>query len=281
VALTLEQVGYSYGEDTHFAQRALSGVDLRIEVGELTLVLGKTGAGKSTLLKVAAGMLAPTEGDVRLEDVRVERMIAGSEGGVGLVFQSPETQLFADTVLDDVAFGPRNQGLGETAAREAARQAIAEVGLDPDTFGPRSPFGLSGGEARRVALAGVLAMRPRYVLLDEPTAGLDASGRAAVRAIIAKMRSQTGIVVVTHDAEEYLPVADSVCILREGAVAFSGSPVALARDPGAFARADIEPPDIVQIQLLAREQGLRIDSVAFEPAAAAAVLLGARMGGTS
>jgi energy-coupling factor transport system ATP-binding protein len=265
VALTLEHVGYTYGAGTGFAQRALADVDMEVRAGMLTLVLGRTGAGKSTLLRVASGLLIPDRGAVILDGERVGRMIAGREGGVGLVFQSPETQLFADTVLEDVAFGPRNQGLGPRESREVAHLAIVDVGLDPDTFGSRSPFGLSGGEARRVALAGVLAMKPAYVLLDEPTAGLDARGRAAVRRIIESLRERSGVVVVTHDAEEFLADADEVVILHDGHVSFAGSGASLVEDPTHFTGAGLEPPDIVRAQMLAREAGADLSGYALDP----------------
>ena len=174
MGLTVEGAGHVYGNGTAWAQRALGGVSLTVESGELVAVLGATGSGKSTLLRLMTGLLAPTEGRVLVDDE--EACAALARGRVGLVFQRPEAQLFAETVVDDVAFGPRNLGASLADSRVAARAALRAVGLDPAVFGQRSPFTLSGGEARRVAVAGVLAMRPAYLLLDEPTAGLDAHG---------------------------------------------------------------------------------------------------------
>ncbi|MDH4140324.1 MAG: ATP-binding cassette domain-containing protein, partial [Coriobacteriia bacterium] len=238
MALELTGVSYTYAEGTPFAQTALADVDLWLEPGNaLTLVAGPTGSGKSTLLRIAAGLMAPQTGSVKLEGETVTGVVAGMKGGVGLVFQSPETQLFAETILADVAFGPRNQGASAEEAEEAARGAMLAVGLDPVQFGTRSPFTLSGGEARRAALAGVLALRPRYLLLDEPLAGLDAAGRATVVAAIERMRQDTGIAIVSHDIEDVLALADRALVLCEGRSAFFGAAGDLVQDPGVLEEA--------------------------------------------
>ena len=275
VGLTLSGVGFVYGANTRYARRALGGIDLSVEVGELLVVLGPTGSGKSTLLRVAAGVLAPTEGRVEIGERRVERPAAPRrDARIGLVFQNPETQLFADTVAEDVAFGPRNLGLPDPEA--AAASALIRVGLDPSAFGPRSPFTLSGGEARRVALAGVLAMDPAYVLLDEPTAGLDAAGRRAVLNAVRTVRNDAGVVVVTHDAEELLGEADRVVILAEGTVAYSGSADDLIRRPDRFLESGLRAPDVLAAQMLVAQRGAVMPPFVLDVAQAAAALDGAK-----
>ena len=236
MSLELSGVSFVYSPGAPYETRALHDVDLAVQRRALTLVLGPTGSGKSTLLRVMAGLLEPTVGSVRIGGEPLARAVAGAEGGVGLAFQNPESQLFAETVAQDVAFGPLNQGMAEDAAYDLARGSLDAVGLDPDEYGLKSPFGLSGGEARRVALAGVLATRPGYLLLDEPSAGLDARGRAAVMASIERARSSAGVVVVTHDAEQFLPHADTVVLLRGGAVGWQRNDRCAAVRAGAVRR---------------------------------------------
>jgi energy-coupling factor transport system ATP-binding protein len=274
VALTLTDTGFVYGLGTAYATRALEGVSLAVEPGGLAVVLGATGSGKSTLLRLAAGLMPPTEGSVAVDDVDTGGERARElRGRVGLVFQRPEAQLFAETVGDDVAFGPRNLGRSAEEAREDAARALETVGLDPAEFAPRSPFTLSGGEARRVAIAGVLAMRPAYLLLDEPTAGLDARGRDAVLAAVEAARADgAGVLVVTHDAEEFLPLAGSVLVLANGAAAFSGPAGDLLADPSPLEAAGLAVPPVLGVQVRARAAGLSVPLLTLDPELAAEVL---------
>lgn len=277
MALTIAGVGHTYGDGTPYAFRALRGVDLQVEPGQLAVVLGATGSGKSTLLQAAAGILAPTEGSVQVDGVDAFGAKSGSpRGRVGLVFQRPESQLFAETVADDVAFGPRNLGRTPEEARADANVALRLVALDPDAFAGRSPFTLSGGEARRVALAGVLAMRPDYLLLDEPTAGLDAQGREAVTAAVAAARAGAGAVVVTHDPEEFLETADVALVLADGEAVFHGPASALLADPAPLMAAGLATPPVLRVQLLAREAGAPVSTLTLDPVAAAATLADGR-----
>ena len=273
MALTLDTVGYTYSPRTTLELRALAGVSLSVEPGELVLVLGATGSGKSTLLRICAGLLDASEGSARLDGSPLTR--SSARGAVGLVFQDAEAQLFAETLAADVAFGPRNLGASAEDAAARAGVALAEVGLDPESYGARSPFALSGGEARRAAIAGVLAMRPRYLLLDEPTAGLDARGRRAVRDVIRGMRASAGVVVVSHSAEEFLAEADRVLVLAHGEPVFAGEASELIADPTPFEGAGLIAPDILRFQLLARERGCDCGPFTLEPAEAAASVFGA------
>ncbi|MHB1341204.1 MAG: ATP-binding cassette domain-containing protein [Coriobacteriia bacterium] len=272
MALTADRVSYSYGLGTSFASPALRDVSLTIERGGLVLVVGATGSGKSTLLRLLAGLLSPSAGTVDVDGAAPGDKAV--RGRIGLVFQNPESQFFAETVLDDIRFGPKN--LGHPDPERSAVGALRSVGLDPETFGPRSPFTLSGGEARRVAVAGVLALGPDYLLLDEPTAGLDAHGRDAVLAALAAVRTTTGVLVVTHDPEQFLAHADRVVALASGAGAFSGTPAELLADPAPYLRAGLTLPEIVEVQVLARERGAALDHIEFDPVVAARALAEAR-----
>jgi len=272
--LRLADVSFTYGAGTTFAQQALDGVSFDVAPGELVLVLGATGSGKSTLLRIACGLLDVQRGTATIDGAALTRSTA--RGNVGLVFQDAEAQLFADTVSDDVAFGPRNLGLGSEDAAQRARESLEAVGLDPDAFGHRSPFALSGGEARRAAIAGVLAMSPAYVLTDEPTAGLDAEGRRTVRRALLSQRTHAGVVVVSHSAEEFLSDADRVLVLHQGRAAWYGSAASLIADPAPLTAAGLVAPAVLEVQRLARDRGLDIGAFTLDPIEAATRLAAGR-----
>jgi len=270
MALVAEGLSYTYAAGTPYAAAALTGVGLRLEKGEVGLVVGSTGSGKSTLLRLLSGLL-----DAAVGRVAVDGIVGVPRGSVGIVFQNPETQFFAETVFADVAFGPKN--LGFTDVDSAVIDALHAVGLEPEEFGGRSPFTLSGGEARRAAVAGVLAMRPAYLLLDEPTAGLDRRGREVVIDALLEARKNAGVLVVTHDPGQFLGHADRVLVLDGGATVFEGSVSQLLDDPASpFERAGLILPEIVRAQTLARSRGAKLDHIAFDVPGAAAVLASAR-----
>ncbi|HEY5506347.1 MAG TPA: ATP-binding cassette domain-containing protein [Coriobacteriia bacterium] len=281
MALTLTSMTCDYAGGSVLASRALEDVSLCVESGGLALVLGPTGSGKTTMLRAAAGLLPLAGGSIDVDGARGSTVPRGT---VGLVFQRPEAQFFALSVEEDCAFGPRNLGRSPREAIADARDALAAVGLDPDVFGAREPWSLSGGEARRVALAGVLAMRPRYLLLDEPTAGLDAAGCKAVLDVIDRVRESTGVVVVTHDADRFIGRADSVLVLRAGRTAFLGDvPAFMEALPQLVAEGVAEAPDVPRTLLLARSLGAVLPGAltldAHEAARRLAIALAGPVGG--
>ena len=273
MGLRLDSVGYTYSPRTSFAQRALGGVSLDVTPGEIVLVLGATGSGKSTLLRVCAGLLQAGEGRVSIDGMPLTK--ASVRGRVGLVFQDAESQLFSESLWADVAFGPRNLSVSEEDTVLRVRDALEAVGLPVGDYGQRSPFSLSGGEARRGAIAGVLAMRPSYLLLDEPSAGLDACGRRAVRAAIHAARSGAGVVVVSHSAEEFLGEADRVLVMSHGSVAFLGTAAEVIANPETLEAAGLLVPDVLRFQQLARDRGHHCGPFTLDSAEAAASVVGA------
>lgn len=230
MALVAHDLGYTYNAGAHYRIEALRGVGFGLDRGDLLVIAGATGSGKSTLLRVLAGLLEPDTGAVEIDGDSPRSRAA--RGRVAMVFQNPESQFFAETLQADVAFGPRNLGAADPA--QAAASALEAVGLDPEVYGQRSPFTLSGGEARRAAIAGALAMQAPYLLLDEPTAGLDARGRRDVLTAISRERARAGVVVVTHDPEELLGSATRILALESGITAFVGTADELTDHPEAY-----------------------------------------------
>ena len=227
--LNLQNVTFTYMKGTPFEKTALHDVSLQIEKGEFVAVIGHTGSGKSTLVQHLSGLLHPDKGSVTVDGVNLNSKNAAAKkarNSVGMVFQYPEHQIFAETVYEDIAFGPRNKGLGPDEVDRAVRDAMAFVGLDFESFAKRSPFRLSGGQMRRVAIAGVIAMEPDYLILDEPSAGLDPRSRDAVFKEVMALYKKRGIAVilVTHNMEEAARYASRLLVISGGQVILDGVP---------------------------------------------------------
>lgn len=229
MGIHLQKVSYTYQAGTPFEGRALFGVDLEIVDGSYTALIGHTGSGKSTILQLLNGLNIPTSGSVIVDDMVInatsdKKGIKQVRKKVGLVFQFPESQVFDETVLKDVAFGPQNFGISQEEAEKIAREKLALVGISEELF-ERSPFELSGGQMRRVAIAGILAMEPNVLVLDEPTAGLDPAGRQELMNIFKQLHANgMTIVLVTHLMDDVANYADWVYVMEKGKLIRSGKP---------------------------------------------------------
>ncbi len=235
MGIALENVSFTYQEGTPLASTALSDVSLTIEDGSYTALIGHTGSGKSTILQLLNGLLVPSQGSVRVFDTLItstskNKDIRQIRKQVGLVFQFAENQIFEETVLKDVAFGPQNFGVSEEDAEQIAREKLALVGIDESLF-DRSPFELSGGQMRRVAIAGILAMEPVILVLDEPTAGLDPLGRKELMTLFKKLhQSGMTIVLVTHLMDDVAEYANQVYVMEKGRLVKGGKPSDVFQD---------------------------------------------------
>ena len=235
MGIALENVSFTYQEGTPLASTALSDVSLTIEDGSYTALIGHTGSGKSTILQLLNGLLVSSQGSVRVFDTLItstskNKDIRQIRKQVGLVFQFAENQIFEETVLKDVAFGPQNFGVSEEDAEQIAREKLALVGIDESLF-DRSPFELSGGQMRRVAIAGILAMEPAILVLDEPTAGLDPLGRKELMNLFKKLhQSGMTIVLVTHLMDDVAEYANQVYVMEKGRLVKFGKPSDVFQD---------------------------------------------------
>jgi energy-coupling factor transport system ATP-binding protein len=261
--IRIEQLSHTYLPGSQLAYPALADVSLTIEDGEFLGIIGHTGSGKSTLIQHLNGLLLPTAGSVLVDglDTREKKLRKQIRSLVGMVFQYPEYQLFEETVEKDVAFGPKNMGLSEADVATRVSEALRLVGLNPSEFAEKSPFELSGGEKRRAALAGILAMRPKYLVLDEPMAGLDPRGRREILALIESLRRDfgTGIVMVSHSMDDVAMYADRIAVLDQGALFLVDTPEEVFSHSTELLEMGLNLPQATQLVRALRTSGIAIE----------------------
>lgn len=267
--IILDDITYTYMPKTPFEHTALKGVSLEIQEGKITAIAGHTGSGKSTLIQHFCGLLQPSSGVVTVDGVNINEKKSKEAKAVrrrvGMVFQYPEQQLFEETVEADIAFGPKNLGLTDEQIQERVKKAMGFVKLDYDTYAKRSPFELSGGQKRRVAIAGIIAMEPKYLVMDEPVAGLDPQGREELVQRIKKIHKDYGItiVIVSHNMEDIARLADKVIIMKKGHKLLEGTPAQVFEEGDQILSAGLLPPKTTLILDALKEEGLPIDGTAY------------------
>lgn len=279
VKLELQNVSYYYGKGTAFEVKALDDVSFGIRTGTITGLIGHTGSGKSTLAQLFNGLEKPTEGKVLLDGADIwDKKYKGARlcFRVGLVMQYPEYQLFEETVFADVAFGPRNMGLDEQTVKQRVMDAVAFTGLSEDVL-TQSPFDLSGGQKRRVAIAGIMAMQPEMLVLDEPAAGLDPSGRAEIFSGIRKYRDITGatVLIISHSMEDMAEYCDDIIVMNRGKVMLMGAKDEIFADSDMLIKAGLDIPQITRVMRILAENGVAVDPAACTKEQALAQLIAA------
>lgn len=262
--LRAENIVYEYDAGTGYAKRALDGIDLTIREDEFIGLIGHTGSGKSTLIQHLNGLLKATEGRVLWNgrDIYSQGFDRREfRGHVGLVFQYPEYQLFETTVLKDVCFGPKNLGLSDEEAESRAKEALAMTGIS-EKYYETSPFELSGGQKRRVAIAGVLAMRPEILILDEPTAGLDPGGRDEILGSVARIQKETGssVVLVSHSMDDVAEYVKRIVVIDKGHIAFDDKPVRVFSHIEELESMGLSAPQITYVMHELRKAGFDADT---------------------
>lgn len=266
MAITFKSLSYIYDEGMPYAHHALKDINLNIEEGKITAIIGKTGSGKSTLVEHLNALLVPSSGSLEIEDTIIlpgkkNKGLKALRKKVGLVFQFSEYQLFEETILKDVAFGPKNYGTSEQEAIAKAKLALKMVGID-ESYYETSPFDLSGGQKRRIAIAGILALEPKIIVLDEPTAGLDPKGSQEMIDLFVKLNKKAGITVilVTHDNEIVYNYADNTVLMADGEVKYSGNTLELFNDKEKVKEFNILEPKILSVKNALNEKGFKIPS---------------------
>jgi energy-coupling factor transport system ATP-binding protein len=282
MSIILDKINYIYSEGTAYQIQALKDVNLQINDGEFIGVIGHTGSGKSTLIQHLNGLMKATSGNIYFhgQDIYDEDFdLRELRNRVGLVFQYPEHQLFETTIFDDVCFGPKNQGLSKDEAGLRAFEALRSVGM-PEELYYQSPFDLSGGQKRRVAIAGVLAMKPEVLILDEPTAGLDPAGRDEILDLVARMHRERGITVilVSHSMEDVAKYVQRIIVMNQGSVMFDDVPKEVFRHYRELETVGLAAPQVTYLMHELREQGLNVNVDATTVAEARKSLLDALSG---
>ena len=273
MSIALEHVNYIYSPGTAYEKRALNDISLEIGQGQFVGIIGHTGSGKSTLIQHLNGLMKATSGDILYDGQSIYAEgydMRKLRSQVGLVFQYPEHQLFEVDVISDVCFGPKNQGLSEEESEKNAREALELVGF-PEKYYKQSPFELSGGQKRRVAIAGVLAMKPKVLILDEPTAGLDPKGRDEILDQIAKLHKETGMtgVLVSHSMEDVARYVDRIIVMNKGEKMLDSTPKEVFRHYKELEEVGLAAPQVTYVMHDLKDRGFDVspDATTIEEAA--------------
>ncbi len=262
MAISIKDISYIYGEGSPFEKKALKNVSLEIGDGELVGLIGHTGSGKSTLIQHLNGLIKPTSGEITVNGISTVskgNLLKELRCEVGLVFQYPEYQIFEETDFDDVAFGPKNLGLSEEEVRQRVFSAMKSVGLSPELM-DKSPFNLSGGQKRRVAIAGVLAMQPKILILDEPAAGLDPAGRKEILSEIKKLydEREMTIILVSHSMEDIASIAKRIIVMADGEVKMDGGLAEIFSHAELLKSMGLDVPQICSLMTELRNRGVKL-----------------------
>lgn len=263
-AITLKNLSYTYSKKTPYEKRALDNINLEIQEGEFVGLVGATGSGKSTLIQHLNGLIKTQEGEVEVAGMNAKdkKTLKKLRFTVSMVFQYPEYQLFEDTVAKDIAFGPKNMKLSKEEIDRRVRNAMEVVGLPYEIFAERSPFELSGGEKRRAAIAGVIAMEPQILVLDEPVAGLDPAGRREILELIAKLKKEVSptIIMVSHYMDDIAAMATRIVALKDGKIVADGAPERVFGDRGKAREAGLDLPSAAKIADRLRARGIDVST---------------------
>lgn len=264
MSIKLSDVNYTYMKDTPFEKTGIKNINLEISEGEFVAIIGHTGSGKSTLVQHLKGLLTPDSGTVIIDDVNINQNTVSAKAAknkVGIVFQYPEQQLFEETVYKDVTFGPKNMGMPEEKLENIAKQSLEFVSLDYEKYKNRSPFQLSGGQMRKVAIAGVIALKPQYLILDEPAAGLDPVGRDDLFEKISKLYQETGmtVILISHNMDDVARLAQRLIVMNNGEISIDDKPEKVFKYKEKLVAAGLALPQITELLSKLKQQGLAVE----------------------
>lgn len=270
MSIQVKEISYIYGKGTPYEKKALDNITLTINKGEFVGIIGHTGSGKSTFIQHLNGLLHPTQGKVTIDGVDLagkHKEVLDKRHTVGMVFQYPEQQLFEETVAADIAFGPKNLGLSEEQITERVKDAMQFVQLDYDTYAERSPFRLSGGQQRRIAIAGVIAMHPQFLIMDEPSAGLDPIGRERIFSQVKKWheKNKFSVILVTHNMEDIARLANRLLVMKQGKIVLDGHPIDLfLNHRKELLHCGVDVPPLTDTLLYLKDRGIPVPEKATE-----------------
>lgn len=268
MSIEIENLTHVYMKGTPFEKKALDNINIKIEDGQFVALIGHTGSGKSTLIQHINGLLKPTSGKIIVDDTDITlkaTKLTDIRKKVGLVFQYPEYQIFEETIQKDIAYGPKNLKLDEKEVMERVKRAMEMVNLDYKTFADKSPFELSGGQKRRVAIAGVVAMEPKVLILDEPTAGLDPKGRDEILGQISKLQKEykMTIILVSHSMEDVAKIADRILVMNHGKCILDGKPNEIFKEIDTLESIGLAVPEVTYLVRELRKKGFNISEDIF------------------